>query len=61
MDTEEVGDFPYDKANIFQDIFMTWAISLVNFYRKNPPTAYNSIKIPERMNYDRDLIALRKA
>ena len=44
--------FPYDEANIFNDLFLTWAFPLVKYYRSHPPDLTNTIDLPKRFEYD---------
>ena len=47
-----VAPFPYDEANIFQHLAMTWAFPLINHYKKTPPSQKNLIEIPKSIDYD---------
>ncbi|CAG9316734.1 unnamed protein product [Blepharisma stoltei] len=45
----------YDRGNVFNDFFMTWAYSVASFYKKHKATPSNLVSIPKRLRFDEDL------
>ncbi|CAG9320233.1 unnamed protein product [Blepharisma stoltei] len=52
--------FAYDKANIFQDLFMSWAYQPLQFWTKNKPNPSNVVEIPERIKFESSAERLEK-
>ena len=44
--------FPYDKATILNDIFLTWVFPMARFYKENTPNLNNTIDLPKRFDYE---------
>jgi ATP-binding cassette, subfamily C (CFTR/MRP), member 4 len=57
----ERAHFGYDDSSFFKDIFMTWYMPLLNYFRANPPTIDNTIEIPKRLNYPETLKLVKEA
>ncbi|CAG9326280.1 unnamed protein product [Blepharisma stoltei] len=53
--------FAYDKANIFNDLLMTWTFPCLRFWNKNKPSPQNLIDVPKRINFEESLTQLEIA
>ena len=60
MEGKAVAPFNYDKASFIGDLFMSWALEMVGYYRKNPPSFNNAIDLPVKMHYHEHYEKLKK-
>ena len=59
-ESTEKAPFPFDKANIINDLLFTWIFPLTRFFRKHRANEFNIYELPDRLNYKSDLKKVKK-